>query len=55
MLKKSDEYASPRASDKLACADATLHVQFYDPVPGQPNAVKGIAEDNKGNLFKLTL
>jgi hypothetical protein len=33
----------------------TLNVQFYDPVPGQVNAVKGIAQDNKGNLFKLTL
>jgi hypothetical protein len=33
----------------------TLNVQFYDPVPGQVNAVKGIAVDNQGNLFKLTL
>jgi len=32
----------------------TLNVEFYDPTPGQITNVKGIAKDNKGNLFKLT-
>lgn len=32
----------------------TLNVEFYDPTPGQVLAVKGVAKDNKGNIFKLT-
>jgi hypothetical protein len=32
----------------------TLNVEFYDPTPGQIAYVKGIAKDNKGNVFKLT-
>ena len=32
----------------------TLNVEFYDPTPGQTSNVRGIAKDNKGNLFKLT-
>ena len=32
----------------------TLNVQFYDPKPGDITAVIGIAQDSKGNLFKLT-
>ena len=32
----------------------TLNVQFYDPKPGDITAVVGIAQDSKGNLFKLT-
>jgi hypothetical protein len=31
-----------------------LNVEFYDPTPGQVVNVKGIAKDNKGNIFKLT-
>ena len=33
----------------------TLNVQFYDPKPGDITAVKGVATDNSGNLFKLTM
>jgi hypothetical protein len=33
---------------------ATLNVQFYDPKPGDITAVVGIAQDSKGNLYKLT-
>jgi hypothetical protein len=33
---------------------AILNVELYDPTPGQPTAVKGIAKDDKGNIFKLT-
>lgn len=32
----------------------TLNVEFYDPTPGQITNVKGIAKDNKGNIFKMT-
>jgi hypothetical protein len=32
----------------------TLNVEFYDPTPGQIANVKGIAKDNKGNIFKMT-
>jgi hypothetical protein len=32
----------------------TVSVEFYDPTPGQIANVKGIAKDNKGNVFKLT-
>lgn len=32
----------------------TLNIEFYDPTPGQIANVKGIAKDNKGNIFKLT-
>jgi hypothetical protein len=32
----------------------TLNVEFYDPTPGQVIGVKGVAKDNKGNIFKLT-
>jgi hypothetical protein len=31
-----------------------LNVQFYDPKPGNLTAVVGIAQDSKGNLYKLT-
>ncbi len=31
-----------------------LQVQFYDPTPGQPANVEGVAKDNSGNIFKLT-
>src|ERR1700679_3702524 len=30
-----------------------LNVEFYDPTPGVVASVKGIAKDNKGNVFKL--
>jgi hypothetical protein len=33
----------------------TLNVEFYDPKPGHVTTVKGIAQDSKGNLYKLTL
>ncbi len=33
----------------------TLNVEFYDPKPGDFTTVKGIAQDSKGNLYKLTL
>ncbi len=33
----------------------TLNVPFYDPQPGSVAAIKGIATDNNGNLFKLTM
>lgn len=32
----------------------TLNAEFYAPVPGQMINIKGIAVDNRGNLFKLT-
>jgi hypothetical protein len=32
-----------------------LNVQFYDPKPGDVAAVVGVANDNSGNLFKLTM
>jgi hypothetical protein len=32
----------------------TLDVQMYDPKPGNPAALIGVARDNKGNIFKLT-
>ena len=32
----------------------TLNVEFYDPKPGDVTAVKGIAQDSKGNIYKLT-
>jgi hypothetical protein len=32
----------------------TLNVEFYDPKPGNVNAVVGIAQDSRGNLYKLT-
>jgi len=31
-----------------------LNAEFYAPIPGQMINVKGIAADNRGNLFKLT-
>jgi hypothetical protein len=31
-----------------------LNVELYDPTPGVFANVKGIAKDNKGNVFKLT-
>lgn len=33
----------------------TLNVQLYDPKPGDVSAVVGVATDNSGNLFKLTM
>jgi hypothetical protein len=33
----------------------TLNVQFYDPKPGDVSAVVGVATDNGGNQFKLTM
>lgn len=33
----------------------TLNVQVYDPKPGDISAVVGVATDNSGNLFKLTM
>jgi hypothetical protein len=30
-------------------------VQFYDPVPGRPSQVIGVAQDNHGNICQLTL
>ena len=33
----------------------TLNVQLYDPKPGDVSAVEGVAKDNSGNLFKLTM
>jgi hypothetical protein len=33
----------------------TLNVQFYDPKPGNASAVIGVATDNNGNQFKLTM
>ena len=32
-----------------------LHVEFFDPTPGVITNVKGVAKDNKGNVFKLTI
>jgi hypothetical protein len=32
----------------------TLAVEFYKPGQGSALTIKGIAQDNKGNLFKLT-
>jgi hypothetical protein len=32
----------------------TLAVEFYKPGQGTATSVKGIAQDNNGNLFKLT-
>jgi hypothetical protein len=32
----------------------TLAVEFYKPGQGNVTSIKGIAQDNKGNLFKLT-
>jgi hypothetical protein len=32
----------------------TLNVELSDPKPGQIVAVRGIARDNKGNVFTLT-
>ena len=32
----------------------TLDVEFYKPGQGSVTSIKGIAQDNKGNLFKLT-
>jgi len=32
-----------------------LNVQIYDPKPGDVSAVVGVATDNSGNLFKLTM
>lgn len=33
----------------------TLNVQVYDPQPGNVSAAIGVAKDNSGNLFKLTM
>lgn len=33
----------------------TLHLQLYDPKPGDVGAARGVAQDNSGNLFKLTM
>lgn len=33
----------------------TLNVQIYDPKPGDVSAVIGVATDNSGNQFKLTM
>lgn len=33
----------------------TLNVQLYDPRPGDVSAVVGVATDNSGNQFKLTM
>ena len=33
----------------------TLNVQIYDPRPGDVSAVVGVATDNHGNQFKLTM
>lgn len=33
----------------------TLNVELYDPKPGDIMAVEGVATDNNGNLFKLTM
>jgi hypothetical protein len=32
----------------------TLAIEFYKPGQGDVTTIKGIAQDNKGNLFKLT-
>jgi hypothetical protein len=32
-----------------------LDVQFYDPTPGDLAQVIGVATDNQGNVFKMTL
>ena len=34
---------------------STVNAEFYDPHPGNITAVVGIAQDSKGNLYKLTL
>jgi len=34
---------------------STVSVEFYDPKPANITATVGIAQDNKGNLYKLTL
>ena len=33
----------------------TVSVEFYDPQPGNVTTVVGIAQDSKGNLYKVTL
>ncbi len=38
----------------LGTKGTTLNVEFYDPTPGQIANVRGIAKDNKDNIFKLT-
>jgi hypothetical protein len=43
------------AGATLTCPQGTtVNVQFYDPKPGNPTALVGIAQDSKGNLYKLT-
>jgi hypothetical protein len=32
----------------------TLDVEFYLPVPGHLESAKGVARDNRGNIYKLT-
>jgi hypothetical protein len=32
----------------------TLDLEFYKPGQGNATSIRGIAQDNKGNLFKLT-
>jgi hypothetical protein len=44
------------ARSALTCnKGSTLNVELYDPKPGNPIAVVGIAQDDKGNLYKMTL
>lgn len=39
----------------LSCQQGTtLGIQFYLQVPGQIGTARGVAEDSKGNLYKLT-
>jgi hypothetical protein len=39
----------------LSCNQGTvLDVEFYDPQPGLPAAVMGVATDSGGNVYKLT-
>ena len=40
----------------LTCTQgSTVNVEIYDPKPGNVFAAVGIAQDSKGNLYKLTL
>jgi hypothetical protein len=43
------------ARASLSCQQGTtLGLQFYLQVPGQIRSARGVAEDSKGNLYKLT-
>ena len=44
------------ARSALTCTQgSTVNVEMYDPKPGNVFAAVGIAQDSKGNLYKLTL